>query len=188
MGGFYNYHRPHGGLGASAELLSSQAQKLSLDPTELFPIIRPCRLNTRKTMKLLNILALFALAALLAGCATGSKLSSVKSTLPTLEAGKGRVYFYRTSIVGGGYQPNILLNEQVTGRATPWGVYFKDVPPGEYTVTTTMTSTKVSFSLAEGQKKYVRLSYRFGFNIYPELIDGSVGDAEIQGLSYTGTK
>ena len=98
------------------------------------------------------------------------------------------MYFYRTGVIGGAYQPDVTLNDQVVGTAIPRGVYFKDVAPGQYAVTTKMTSEKVTFSLVAGQQQYIRLSYSFGFNIYPELVESSIGESEIQELSFTGTR
>jgi len=126
-------------------------------------------------------------AMLVTGCATGPSMSALKTPLPAMDQGKGRVYFYRTGIIGGAYQPEVTLNGGVVGKATPRGVYFKDVPPGNYTVTTSMTSQKVNFVLAAGQKQYIRTSYSFGFNIYPELVEESVGEKEIQDLSYVAS-
>lgn len=135
-----------------------------------------------------SLAAVVIVAALVAGCATGPSMSELKTPLPAMEQGKGRVYFYRTGIIGGAYQPEVTLNGSVVGKASPRGVYFKDVAPGTYIVTTSMTSEKVNFALAAGQKQYVRLSYSFGFNIYPELVEGSVGEKEIQDLSYVASQ
>ncbi|OYU41734.1 MAG: hypothetical protein CFE44_28080 [Burkholderiales bacterium PBB4] len=123
-------------------------------------------------------------SALVSGCATGPSMSGMKSPVSALEAGKARVYFYRTGIIGAAYQPEVTLNGLVVGKATPRGVYFRDVPPGAYLVTTSMTKETVSFKLVAGQKQYVRLSYSFGFNIYPELVNTSNGESESKDLSY----
>jgi hypothetical protein len=135
-------------------------------------------------MNLRTIAALSTVVALLSGCATGPSMSEVKTPLPTLSKDMGRVYFYRTGVIGGAYQPEVTLNGNVVGKAVPRGVYFKDVPPGSYKVTTSMTKETVNFALAVGQKQYIKLSYSFGFNIYPEVIEASVGETEIQDLSY----
>jgi len=137
---------------------------------------------------MLKIIATVLIACvLLSGCATGPSMSENKTPLPVLAAGKARVYFYRTGIVGGAYQPDVTLNGLVVGKATSRGVYFRDVQPGEYSVTTSMTKDVIKFTLTAGQKQYVRFNYSFGFNIYPEIIDESVGEAESKNLSYTAT-
>ena len=139
-------------------------------------------------MTLRTAAATLLFATLLAGCATGPSMSELKTPLPALEQGKARVFFYRTGIIGGAYQPEVTLNGEVVGKATPRAIYLKDVPPGSYAVTTSMTSEKVNFVLAEGQKQYVRISYKFGFNIYPELVDGPTAEKEVQDLSFVASK
>lgn len=131
-----------------------------------------------------NIFVAIFACALVSGCATGPSMSEMKTPIPTIEAGKGRVYFYRTGVIGGAYQPEVTLNGLVVGKAIPKGVYFKDVSPGAYSVTTSMTKETVNFTISAGQKRYVRLSYSFGFKIYPELIEASVGESEAKDLSY----
>jgi hypothetical protein len=139
-------------------------------------------------MTVRTIAAALLLATLVSGCATGPSMSELKTPLHALEQGKGRVFFYRTGIIGGAYQPDVMLNGAVVGSATPRAVYLKDVPPGSYTVTTSMTNDKVNFVLSEGQQQYVRISYKFGFNIYPELVDGPTGEKEVRDLSFVAGK
>ena len=123
------------------------------------------------------------LMASLAGCASGPSLAELKSSMPALGQDMGRVYFYRTGFIGGAYQPEFTLNGATVGKATPRGVYFKDVLPGSYSVTTSLTKDVVNFTLAGGQSQYVKFSYGFGFNIYPELVEVTLGEREIQDLS-----
>jgi outer membrane murein-binding lipoprotein Lpp len=58
-------------------------------------------------------------AILLAGCASGPKFNTVEKGLPTLAAGKARVYFYRTTTLGGAIQPAVQVNGAVVGKAEP---------------------------------------------------------------------
>src|SRR5207237_8097592 len=44
----------------------------------------------------------------------------------------------------------------------------------------------IVLDLAAGETKYVRLTYRIGFDVYPELVDRATGEAESEDLSYTG--
>jgi hypothetical protein len=122
--------------------------------------------------------------ALACACASGPTLSDARASVPVLAAGKARIYFYRTGIVGAAYQPEVTLNGAVVGKAAPRGVYFRDVAPGHYAVTTRLTRKVVEFDVAAGQKMYVRMDYSFGFNIDPELIQASVGEREISELSF----
>ena len=121
-------------------------------------------------------------------CASGPSLKERPVLLPVLEQGKGRIVFYRTQIVGGAYQPDVLVNGQKVGSATRRGVFFRDFAPGKYAVTTTMTKDVVTLDLANGDKKYIKLSYSFGFQIYPELVDATKGEAEALQLTFAGKK
>jgi hypothetical protein len=129
--------------------------------------------------------ALLAGVALLAlqGCAGGLLQKGGAQALPPLEPSKGRVVFYRTSSLGAAYIPDVLLNGERVGRPNKPGVFFKDVPPGSYAVTTTLTSRVVHFALAAGEKKYIRLtSGFFESHLHPELVDAAKGEAESAGL------
>lgn len=128
------------------------------------------------------------LVLFISACATGPSLRENAQALPALELGKGRIFFYRTIVIGAAYQPDVLLNGQKAGNAVPRGVFFRDVSPGKYSVTTTMTSEIVNFDVVAGEKKYIKLSYAFGFRIYPELVDSATGEAESSELSYIGQK
>lgn len=129
--------------------------------------------------------ALLAGVALLAlqACAGGLLQKGGAQALPPLEPSKGRVVFYRTSSLGAAYIPDVLLNGERVGRPNRPGVFFKDVPPGSYAVTTTLTSRVVHFALAAGEKKYIRLtSGFFESHLHPELVDAATGEAESAGL------
>ena len=137
---------------------------------------------------MLRFVSLVLLAcAVVCGCASGPSLSDVRASLPDVPPGQGRIYFYRTVVVGAAYQPEVTLNGAVVGKAIPRGVSFKDVAPGRYAVTTSMTRDVVTFDLAPGQTQYVRLGYSLGFTIFPELVTPAVGEAETRDLSYVGT-
>jgi hypothetical protein len=134
-------------------------------------------------------LAILSLATLtLAGCATGPKLS--ESTVPPVAAGKGRVYFYRTQVVGFGVQPSILLNGDKVGDCTPNGVFYKDVAPGDYEASTaTEVEHKLTFAVAAGDEKYVRCYISIGIVIGHgnlELVAPEEAKPDIASLSLTG--
>lgn len=136
-------------------------------------------------------LALLALSSILAGCATGPSFTEVAANLDPLPAESGRIYFYRSgSPFGAAVQPSVFLNGDKVGSAVPGGVFFEDVPPGNYEVTTeTEVERKATFTLARGQTRYVRMEVGFGWlvgRIYPVLVDGSEGESEIQDLAFTG--
>ncbi len=125
---------------------------------------------------------------LLSGCATGPKYSEVASTIPSLTPSRGRIYFYRPSVMGAAVQPDIKLNGQKVGTAKPGGFYFVDRDPGNYEVTAaTETEKKLTFVLDPGQERYVRLRIQMGIlvgRIVPELVDKGEAQTELQGMSY----
>jgi hypothetical protein len=79
-------------------------------------------------MKLKTLLTV-AFAALLAGCASGGmKHSEMKDSMPSVQAGSGRIFFYRTaSMFGAALQPDIQLIGIKVGASTPGGVFSKMV-------------------------------------------------------------
>jgi Protein of unknown function (DUF2846) len=135
---------------------------------------------------------LFVATIFLAGCATGPKFSDVQGGLPKLPASEGRVYFYRTSILGFAVQPGIYLNGKEVGDCAPNGVFFKDLPPGDYEArVSTEVERKVTFEVDKGEEKFIRC--RIGMGLFVghgilELIDPAKARKDIAGLSYVGTQ
>jgi hypothetical protein len=127
------------------------------------------------------------LAGLLSACATGPEFSTLDGSLPALESGKGRVFFYRDGILGSEFRPSILVNGEVVGSAVPRGVFYRDLPAGRYSVTTKLTRATREFDLAAGEQQYVRLAY-VPLNCYPELVAPPVGAAAVAELRYTGDR
>lgn len=120
-----------------------------------------------------------ALLLVLSGCAGGGGVKG----FPPLEAGKGRVFMYRTSSFGSVYTPDVLLNGERVGKLDKPAVFYSDVPPGSYAVTTTKTSRVANFAVRAGEKKYVRLSSGFfETQMHPELVDPAKGESECSGL------
>ena len=136
--------------------------------------------------------SLFLFVALaISGCATGPKYSELAATLPVIETDKGRIYFYRSgSPFGAALQPAIMLNSMKVGSAVPGGVFFKDVAPGNYEVSTeTEVERTATFTLGSGETRYVKFTIGLGFfvgRVYPNLVAPSEGEQEIQKLSYIG--
>ena len=126
----------------------------------------------------------------MSGCASGPTYESYKSSIPPVSPEKGRIYFYRTTVLGAAVQPAVRVNGTEVGKSTPQGFFYYDCPPGEYVVeTSTEVTRKLSLLVAAGQVRYVRLNIAFGFmvgHVYPELVEDSVGAREIQGCKYTG--
>jgi len=138
-----------------------------------------------------RIAALVLLAGMMAGCATGPKYEEVRGGFPSLDADKGRIYFYRSSNpFGSAIQPSVMLNGEKVGDSRPGGFFFVDHPPGNQEVNlTTEVEKKLTFTLDPRQDQYVRMSVGLGFvvyRVYPELVDKKTGEEELKGLSYTG--
>jgi hypothetical protein len=128
---------------------------------------------------------------LLAACATsGPKFSEMTAAMSTAGPDMGRIYFYRTTVLGAAVQPGVRLNGEVVGKAVPNGFFYVDCPPGNYQVATeTEVERRLTFTLEAGQVRYVRLNISMGFwvgHVYGELVDETKGQAEIADLRYTG--
>ncbi len=141
----------------------------------------------RLTVRFLSLVALFLATA----CASGPDFSKIESTLPTLTDKTGRIYFFRdASPFGAALQPGIHLNGKLVGQSVPGGVFFEDVPPGNYEVTTeTEVEKKLTFSIGARQERFVETTVGFGIlvgRIYPSLVDPKDGRERIRTLSYTG--
>lgn len=133
---------------------------------------------------------LAGIAVLLTGCASGPKFDEVAQTLTKASPDTGRIYVYRTAVVGAAVQPEVKLNGEVVGRAKPKGFFVIDRPAGNYEImTSTEVDRKLSLAVEPGQTRYVRLNISIGFlvgHVYPELVEPSVGEEEIKACSYTG--
>ena len=142
--------------------------------------------------KLASLLFIGCCAALMTGCAGGPKYSEIKGTFPPVAQDNGRLFFYRTAVMGAGVQPAVKLNGQQVGTAKAKGFFYVDRPPGSYEVeTATEVKRRLSLTLDKGQTRYVRLNISMGFfvgHVYPELVETATGEKEIVKCSYTGPK
>lgn len=125
--------------------------------------------------------ALLALA--LQGCATVQSLTSSPPPVPAIEAGKGRIVFYRTNFALETQVPNIILNGVSIGKPLRRGMFYRDVAPGSYAVTTSMASDIANFRVNAGEKTYVKLNPGWGLRISPLLMDPATGEAESSGMN-----
>ena len=138
----------------------------------------------------LATLCVVAAVALFSGCATGPKFSEASSTLPPLAPDKGRLFIYRTTILGAAIQPDVRVNGDVVGSAKPKGFFIVDRPAGQYQVSSSTEVTRnLSLTLANGQTRYVRLDISMGFlvaHVFPKLVEAAEGEKELAGCSFTG--
>ncbi len=130
------------------------------------------------------------LLLLLAACASGPQFSQMEGSLPALSADNGRIFVYRSTVLGAAIQPSVKINGDVVGSAVPRGFFYVDRSPGDYEITTVTEVTRtLSLHLDAGQTRYVRLGISMGFfvgHVYPELVDDAVGASEIKELHYIG--
>ncbi len=140
---------------------------------------------------LTKLLIITTACLFLGACATsGPKYSEAKPFAASPAAGEGRIYVYRTVLLGAAVQPEVKINGEVVGQATPNGYFYVDRKPGTYEITTTTeVERKLSLTLEKEQTRYVRLNISLGFfvgHVYPELVDSDVGLKELQDCRYTG--
>jgi hypothetical protein len=138
---------------------------------------------------LLRFATVLLLPILLAACATtGKSLPEMQSSLTPPPSGYGRIFIYRTAVVGMALQPSIKVNDTVVGSAVPRGFFYVDRPAGEYRISSSTEVTRtLSLVLSSGQVRYVRMGISFGFfagHVYPELVDESEGMADLANCHY----
>ena len=138
-----------------------------------------------------NCFLFLIVALLLGGCATtGPKFTEYAPSISHLAPDTGRIYLYRTSVLGAAIQPEVKHNGEVIGKAVPRGFFYVDKKAGNYTImTSTEVKRKLSLTLEEGQTRFVRLNISMGFfvgHVYPVLVESQVGEKEIQNLRYIG--
>lgn len=137
--------------------------------------------------------AITILAILLSGCAaSGMKMKDMASSIPSVPADKGRVYFFRSSsMVGAAVQPSVTLDGKTVGESKPGGFFFVDATPGSHDVAiSTEVEKKLTFTLDKGETKYVRTSISFGVmagHVIPTVVSAEEAQKELPDLSYTGT-
>ena len=142
-------------------------------------------------LRTLSIVAIIGSTLLSACASSGPKFAEMTTAMSAAaKAGTGRIYFYRTTVLGAAVQPEVRLNGEVVGKAVPNGFFFADRPAGNYEVSTsTEVERKLTFTLEANQVKYVRLNISMGFfvgHVYGELVDEPKGSAEIADTHYIG--
>ena len=125
------------------------------------------------------------IAAGMMGCASGTKYTDLKDSIPPLNPEKGRIYFYRSSVVGAAIQPIVILNDDDTvGKAVSHGFWYVDRPPGKYSVVAGENrEDQLILTLEAGQTQYVKLSVSFGRGIYGHLVDEKLALKELKGCN-----
>jgi hypothetical protein len=101
-----------------------------------------------------------ALLLAAAGCAQQAQIATV--TVPPVQPGEGRIWVYRNyEPYAGKGLPAIGVNGTVVGVAELGGAFYRNVPPGHYSVTVETTGRDVnqvaSLDVAPGQEAYVKI-------------------------------
>ena len=132
------------------------------------------------------LLALFI--ASVSGCASGPEFSEVRSAIPDIEAGKGRIYIYRPqrSFL---YVGSVSVNGEEIRVPAAGGLLYVDRAPGDYEIVVdSITVEKARLTLDAGAEKFVRITVttegHFLYTIYPKIEDKATATEEMQGLNY----
>ena len=139
-----------------------------------------------------RLFACCLVALTLSACASGVKFTEMNPSTMPKDQDSGRIFFYRTTVLGAALQPDIRLNGAKVGDSVAQGFFYVDRPPGNYEiVTSTEVDRKVTFVLEKEQTRFVKFSVSMGFfvgHVYGELVDSAVGLEEIKECKYTGAE
>ena len=138
----------------------------------------------------LKFLASMCLLLALGGCASGPAYNEYAGSIDPMLPLDGRIFVYRTSALGAAVQPKVWLNDEVVGKAKPKGFFYLDRPAGTYKIAaSTEVERSLTFTLNEGETKYVRLEVKMGAfvgHVKPVLVDAGVARQELQKMKFTG--
>lgn len=143
------------------------------------------------------------------GCAAapGPTYSSLRSQIPAVGPGQGRLFFYRESADALGFKPvslDILVDNQKV-KSEDVGVFFVDVPPGAHAVSCAGCVTpenvppvrgvigllllaknagqRIEFNIGAGESRYIRIEP--GAALYRMLlVDPEQGNKDVLDLPY----
>lgn len=139
-----------------------------------------------------RLFACCLVALTLSACASGVKFTEMNPSTMPKDQDSGRIFFYRTTVLGAALQPDIRLNGTKVGDSIAQGFFYVDRPPGNYEiVTSTEVDRKVTFVLEKEQTRFVKFSVSMGFfvgHVYGELVDSAVGLEEIKECKYAGAE
>ena len=102
-----------------------------------------------------------ALAVVLAGC-TGMPTVAAPPPRTPLQPNLARVWFYRDYMPYESLsRPYIRMNDHIIGISEPGGAFYRDVPPGQYTITVDSWGTDVNqfpiVTLKPGEVLYAKV-------------------------------
>ncbi|KPK28689.1 MAG: hypothetical protein AMJ66_10585 [Betaproteobacteria bacterium SG8_40] len=136
----------------------------------------------------LRIACLALFLASVFGCASGPEFAEVRSAIPEIEAGKGRIYLYRPqrSFL---YVGSVRINGEEIRVPEAGGLLFVDREPGDYEIVVdSITTEKAKIWLGPGEERYVRITVttegHFLYTIYPKVEDKSTATQEMLDLNF----
>lgn len=142
--------------------------------------------------RFLYLIGLLTLLIGLSACASGPRFTEINPSLTPEAPQTGRIFCYRPSGFGAAVIPDVILNDEVVGRAVGEGFFYIDRPAGDYTmVTSTEVKRQLSFVLDEGQTRFIRFKIGMGFfvgHVYGELVDEDEALPEIQKCKFIEEK
>jgi hypothetical protein len=142
-----------------------------------------------------------AIGILLTAANCASQPSPGSMAIPPIPTGDARLWFYRDGAPHEAYQrPYLRLNGQIAGISEPNGAFYRDVPPGHYSVTVdsylgTNFDQFTEINLSAGQETYVEVlsqgvyvgGERAARQNYTRVIPPEVVRADVvRGLLYSG--
>lgn len=120
----------------------------------------------------------------LVSCASGPSYAEMKSKLPPVAKGQGRVFVYRTSSIGAAVQPQVKIDDQVVGTSMGQGFFYTDQSAGTHEVSiATEAKYTAPVNVQAGQPSYVECRVQMGVlvgRIVPSQVDATIGEANIQ--------
>ena len=101
--------------------------------------------------------------------------------------GKGRIWFYRTSVfIGDGIKPRVNLDWKVVGSAIPGYFYVVEAPAGRHEIeTVTEWPQKTTIEVKTNEDSYVQLSAKPGIgfgHVAPVVVSEEEAVAKMKNL------
>ena len=146
-------------------------------------------MNTKLHIRPIILLGLAVASFSLVSCASGPTYAEMKSKLPPIEKGHGRVFVYRPSFFGAAVKPSVKIDNQPVGTSEGQGFLYSDQTPGTHEVSvTTEWKHKTPVTVTSGQPSYVRCSMMIGLlvgHVMPKQVSAETGEAEMQTCKMT---
>lgn len=144
-------------------------------------------MKIQSIVKATRLFPVIALAAVMASCASGPSYDEVKSTLPPIPKGHGRVFVYRTATMGMALKPDVKIDDKVVGTSQARGFFYSDQKAGAHRISiTTERKHESPLIVKSGEPAFVSSQLQFGIlvgQIKPLQVVKETGESEIQSCS-----